>query len=599
MKKPVEKNIHELIRSAVERWGDRPCLKGKFKGQWITWSWHEVYAQVRKVAKAFIALGLEHQDRFNVMSYTRPEFVLADWGGVCAGGVCVTIYQSNTPAESAYIINNSGARFLFAENEEILNKIREVKEQCETLEKVVVFDECPSDEEWVLAWDEFIGLGKEVSDEELEKRVESLTQEDLAGFVYTSGTTGPPKGVVSTHLNWLAVTESVAGALTADERDMVLLLLPLAHVFARLIQYSALRVGYTVAHAESIQKAFENMGELKPTIVPAVPRIFEKAYTKIMAAVDEGSGLKKKVFSWALSVGRKVSKLRQQRKEPSGALALQYAVAHKLVFRKISERFGGKIRFFVSGGAPLSRDIAEFFHAAGMVILEGYGMTENTSISNCNRLDWFKFGTVGPAVPNVEVKIADDGEILTRGYNTMKEYYGLPEATAEALDEEGWLHTGDIGVIDEDGFLTITDRKKDIIITAGGKNVAPQNIENLIKTDNLISQVMVCGDRKKFISALITLDREEMEKWCREKGIPCGNDQEFAALADNQQVIDEIEARLQKYNQELARYEQIKKFRILPRDFSLEEGEITPTLKLKRKVITKKYQDLIDAFYED
>ncbi|MBI3926611.1 MAG: long-chain fatty acid--CoA ligase [Armatimonadetes bacterium] len=599
MDKPSEKNIHEMLKKAVERWGDRPCLRGKTAGKWETWSWNEMYSRVRNASRSFIALGLKRGDRFNVMSYTRPQFVLADWGAVIVGGVCVTIYQSNTPAETEYIINNCGSRFLFAENGEILDKVRQVKASCPTLEKVIVFDPCTHDEDWVLSWEDFMNLGKDLSDEEVARRTDELTQEDLAGFVYTSGTTGPPKGVVSTHLNWLAVTQSVKGALSADETDEVLLLLPLAHIFARLIQYTALRVGYTVAHAESIEKAIDNIGEIHPTVVPAVPRIFEKAYTKIQATAEQGSGLKKGIFHWALATGKKVSKLRQQGQEPSGVLALQYAIAHKLVFSKVAQRFGGRVRFFVSGGAPLSRDIAEFFHAAGLLILEGYGMTENTSLSNCNRFKKYKFGSVGPAVDGVEVRIADDGEILTRGHNTMAEYYQLPEATAEALDSEGWLHTGDIGEIDADGFLKITDRKKDIIITAGGKNVAPQNIENQVKTDNLISQVMVHGDKRKFISALITLDRDEVAKWCQDRSIPCSTDQEFEALAENAQVKTELERRVADYNQKLASYEQIKKIAVIPGDFTQDAGEITPTLKLKRKVITTKYLDLLDSFYDE
>jgi long-chain acyl-CoA synthetase len=419
--------------------------------------------------------------------------------------------------------------------------------------------------------------------------------DDTATIVYTSGTTGPPKGVVQTHGNHVAALESAARCLRVEEGWVHLLFLPLAHSFARLEALTAVHRGLTTAFAESIDKVRDNLPEVRPHFIVSVPRVFEKVYATVLARAEAGPPLKRKIFHWALGVGREVSARQQAHQPVTGALALKSRLAHRLVFSKLHAALGGRLRFAVSGGAPLSREIAEFFHAAGILILEGYGLTETCPILTCNREDAFRFGSVGQTMPGIEVAIAPDGEILGRGPNIARGYFRKPEATAEVFRADGWFATGDVGRFDDDGFLFITDRKKDLIVTAGGINIAPQNIENLLKGDPFISQVLVHGDRRPYPVALITLNPDELAAFARAQGILTPDP---AVLAKHPKVVDRVSRIVEEKNTELQSYAKIKKFAILPEDFTPDNGLLTPTLKVKRRVISEKYRELLDSLYQ-
>jgi long-chain acyl-CoA synthetase len=395
---------------------------------------------------------------------------------------------------------------------------------------------------------------------------------------------------------FLFVAGSVSGILKRSADDETLLFLPLAHIFARIIEYVCIHDNIVISFAESIDKLLDNITEVRPTFMASVPRIYEKIYAKVLGDVEDAGGLKKALFDLSIASGRDVSRHRQKKEPLSAFTKAKYALADKLVYAKLRARFGGRLQFFVSGGAPLSKEIAEFFHSAGILILEGYGLSETTAVTNVNRRENYKFGTVGQPVPGVEQKIAPDGEILSRSPGIMKGYFKRDVETAEVLDSDGWFHTGDIGEFDDDGFLRITDRKKDIIVTAGGKNIAPQNIENHLKTNALISQAMVYGDKRKYCSALITLNPEEARKYAAAHGISY---KDMRTLAHNPQIRQRIEEIVAEKNKDLASYEQIKKFEILPDDFTQEGGELTPTLKIKRKVISQKYKAVLDSFYDE
>jgi long-chain acyl-CoA synthetase len=421
--------------------------------------------------------------------------------------------------------------------------------------------------------------------------------DDLATLIYTSGTTGKPKGVMLTHANWVYEAWAVGEIALLRPDDKQFLFLPLAHSFAKVLEVAFVGIGVPTAIDGSIDELADNLAATSPTVMGAVPRVFEKVYNRVVTGAREAGGLKYKIFLWSLGVGRRVSALRQAGQEPSGLLAFQYRLADKLVFSKLKARFGGRIRYFVSGGAPLAREIAEFFHAADILVLEGYGLTETSAATFVNRPERFKFGTVGLPMPKTEVETAGDGEILIRGPGIMRGYYNRPEDTAETLDAQGWLHTGDIGVVDADGFLKITDRKKDIIVTAGGKNIAPQNIENQLKAGcRYISQVVMLGDRRPFCVALVTINEETVGKWAAERGIAWRG---YADLAGRPEVHDLIWRAVEEVNRGLASYETIKKIEILDHDFSQETGELTPKMSIKRKVVEENNRAVLEAFYAE
>jgi long-chain acyl-CoA synthetase len=560
-----------------------------------------------------------------VSTNTRAEWVGTDVGILKAGAVTVPIYQSNTPRECEYIITDCKARVVVVEDPHQLEKLLhpEVRGNLGEVVKVVYFsrearlekpdhkkrsvipldDVLPAghaDHGWAISYEELREQGRAwLADEKNVLDAETtLTPEDIFTIVYTSGTTGPPKGVVLTHDNIVFELDSAMKALSVAEDDEQVLFLPLAHIFAKILEWAAVATGTSIAFAESIPKLIDNLKEVKPTFMGAVPRVYEKAYTKIQAGFEEKrkKAVTRFIIERATAAGKKRSAAEQAGKTLSGLDAFEANLADKLVFSKIKETFGGRIKFFVSGGAPLAREIAEFFHACGLLVLEGYGLTETTAATHINRPDRYRFGTVGPALPGVEIKIADDGEVLMRGRNILREYYGKPDATREAKDPDGWFHSGDIGVI-EDGFLRITDRKKDIIVTAGGKNVAPQNIEGALKAQcPYVSQVVVHGDKRQFLSALISLNEETIGAWAREQGIPF---ESAAELAEKPEVKKLIKDAVDRLNAGLASYETIKKYKILKHDLTQDAGELTPTLKVKRKFISEKYKSDLDAFYAE
>jgi long-chain acyl-CoA synthetase len=582
----------------VERDGDRPAQQFKEGGVWRTRSWRQVGEAVRELATGLLALGRKKEDAIAILSASRAEWVQADFAIFSAGCRTIPIYPTYPPDLIQYIVNDAGVKTLFVEDPAQLAKVLEVQGKLDGLEQIVViqgYQGEPSAQ--IMTWDGLRRLGRDNLDRlksDLAGRVAEVAPTDIATIVYTSGTTGPPKGVVQTHGNHVATLESAAKMAGIEDGDTHLLFLPLAHSFARLESFIGVHRGLTTAFAENIDKLRDNLPEVKPHFICSVPRVFEKVYAGVIAKAEAGSPLKKKIFHWAVSVGREVSKLQQARKPVPAGLALKHRIAHKLVFSKLHEALGGRLRFAVSGGAPLSKEIAEFFHAAGILILEGYGLTETCPSLTFNRLDNFRFGSVGQAQPGVEIKIAPDGEILGRGPNIAKGYFKKPAATAEVFLPDGWFATGDIGRLDGDGFLYITDRKKDLIVTAGGMNIAPQNIENLLKGDPFISQAMVHGDKRPYPVALLTLNPEELAKFAKEQGIL---DTDPASLAKHPKVVERVSRIVEERNGELQSYAKVKKFSILPADFTVDNGLLTPTLKVKRKVITEKHRELLDSLY--
>jgi long-chain acyl-CoA synthetase len=582
----------------VEQDGDRPAQQSKERGVWQTRPWRQVGEVVRELATGLLALGRKKEDSVAILSGSRAEWVQADFAIFSAGCRTIPIYPTYPPDLIQYIVNDAGVKTLFVEDPTQLAKVLEVQGKMDGLEQIVViqgYEGEPSAQ--IMTWDGLRRLGRDNLERlksDLAGRVADVKPQDIATIVYTSGTTGPPKGVVQTHGNHVATLESAAKMSGIEGGDTHLLFLPLAHSFGRLESFIGVHRGLTTAFAENIDKLRDNLPEVKPHFICSVPRVFEKVYAGVLAKAEAGSPVKRKIFHWAVGVGREVSKLQQARKPVPTGLAFKHRLAHKLVFSKLHAALGGRLRFAVSGGAPLSKEIAEFFHAAGILILEGYGLTETCPSLTFNRLDNFKFGSVGQAQPGIEIKIAPDGEILGRGPNIAQGYFKKPEATAEVFLPDGWFATGDIGRLDEDGFLYITDRKKDLIVTAGGMNIAPQNIENLLKGDPFISQAMVHGDKRPYPVALLTLNPEELAKFAKDQGIL---DTDPASLARHPKVVERVSRIVEERNGELQSYAKIKKFTILPSDFTVENGLLTPTLKVKRKIITDKHRELLDSLY--
>jgi long-chain acyl-CoA synthetase len=592
--------LARMFWDRVERSGDRPAQQFKQAADWKTLTWREVGDVVREVALGLIALGREKGDMIALLSASRAEWVQADFAIFSAGCVTVPVYPTYPPDLIAYVVNDSGAKTIIVEDPAQLAKVLQARDRMPVLEQIIVIAgyDAPQPPKMVMTWESLRRLGREntaAHKSTLAERVASTRPTDLATIVYTSGTTGPPKGVMQTHGNHVAAVTASKQATPVQEGWVHLLFLPLAHSFARLESFLGVTHGLTTAFAENLDKVGENLKETRPHFICSVPRVFEKVYGKILAGVEAGSPAKKKIFGWAVSVGRDVSRHQQRGQPVPATLELKRKVAHKLVFSKLHAALGGRLQWAVSGGAPLARDIAEFFHAAGILLLEGYGLTETCPALTFNRPDRFKFGSVGQTLPGVQLRIAEDGEILARGPNIATlGYYKQPEATREVFDPDGWFHTGDIGAVDQDGFLVITDRKKDLIVTAGGMNIAPQNIENLLKADPFISQVMVYGDRRPYPVALITINPEELSKFARQQGILTS---EAAAIVKHPKVAERVGRTVEEKNTQLQSYAKIKRFTVLPTDFTLDGGELTPTLKVKRKVVSQKYKDAIEELY--
>jgi long-chain acyl-CoA synthetase len=584
------KTLADLLPRAAEMYGDAPAVSYKEGGAWVSRSFNEVQETVRSLSLGLIDLGVEKGDKVSILANTRQEWTYFDFAGLAAGAVVVPIYQTNSPEECQYVLENSDAKVVVVEDDEQMEKVRAVRDRLPLLEHVVRMTGASDD---AISMEELAQRGAGRDAAEWETRWSSVTPTDVCTFIYTSGTTGPPKGCVITHGNYRAMLDMVNENSVIENEDVTYLYLPLAHSFALLIQLGSFDLGATLAYWERDPlKIMPNLAELKPTYFPSVPRIFEKIYTAATSGVEKIGGLKKVIFNWAIKVGKRMREVERSGRQPGFLLRKQYAFADKQVLSKIRGLFGGNLRLAVSGAAPINPEILRFFDAAGVLVLEGWGMTETSTAATISTPEDFKIGTIGKPFPGCEVKIAEDGEILVKGPNVFQGYYKNEEATRETI-VDGWLHTGDIGEMDSEGFITITGRKKDIIITAGGKNITPANLENEIKQHPLVSQCVVVGDRRPYLVALVTLDPEEVVAYAKEHDLP----EDLEQLSANGEIRKAVEDHVAEINEKFARVEQVKKIAILPRDLSQEHGELTPTLKVKRAVVAAKHEPEIEQLY--
>ncbi len=582
--------LADLLPLSAKLYGDAPAVCFKQGGEWVKRSFDDVQEAVRSLSLGLIDLGVGKGDKVSILANTRPEWTYVDFAALSAGAVVVPIYQTNSPEECQYVLENSDAKVVVVEDEEQMEKIREVRDRLPLLEHVVRMTGSSDD---AISLEDLAARGAAREASEWEARWKSVTPEDICTFIYTSGTTGPPKGCIISHGNYRAMLDMVQENSVIEGEDVTYLYLPLAHSFALLIQLGSFDLGATLAYWERDPlKILPNLAELKPTYFPSVPRIFEKIYTAATSGIEKEGGLKKAIFDWAIATGKKVRALERSGGKPGFLLRKRYEFADKRVLSKIRGLFGGNLRLAVSGAAPINPEILRFFDAAGVLVLEGWGMTETSTAATISTPEDFRIGSIGKPFPGCEVKIAKDGEILVKGPNVFQGYYKNEEATRETL-VDGWLHTGDIGEVDVDGFIKITGRKKDIIITAGGKNITPANLENEIKQHPLVSQCVVVGDRKPYLVALVTLDPEEAAAYAKEHGLPEDPEQ----LAANAGVRQAIENHVATINEKFARVEQVKKIAILPHDLSQKDGELTPTLKVKRAVVTTKHEREIEQLY--
>ncbi|HVR43265.1 MAG TPA: long-chain fatty acid--CoA ligase [Thermoanaerobaculia bacterium] len=568
-------------------------------GEWRTITVPEFAGSVRHLSAALRGMGVRKDERVAILSENRPEWTIADMAILAAGAVTVPVYSTLLGRQVEFILNDSGAAVVFVSNREQLGKMKEIGRHCPALRVIVMFDGEGAEGPQVRSYEAVLEEGRAIEDRE-PGRFEALLRErrpdDLATIVYTSGTTGNPKGAMLTHGNVTSNIKASIDPFRIEPGLIALNILPLSHILERMVDFAYLYKGATIAYAEDVTRVADNLLELRPHFFAAVPRLFEKMQGRILETVSQAPALRQKIFHWALGVGKERLPYRVEGKPMPPGLKLKSAIADRLVFRKITEKLGGRIRFIISGGAPLSAEIAAFFIGAGIDIYEGYGLTETSPVIAVNTPQARRIGTVGRPVPGVEVRIAEDGEILTRGPHVMRGYFNNDEATEKAIDRDGWFHTGDIGVLDEDGFLRITDRKKDIIVNAYGKNIAPQPLENLLKSSPLIATPVLLGDRRKFIAALIVPDFEHLEREAASMGLRFDSRDE---MVRDERIRALVQKEIDRFNENLDRQEQIRKFVLLPRDFSIEEDEITPSLKVKRKKIDEKYRALIDALYED
>ena len=564
---------------------------------WESVTWEQVGDRVCNLAAGLISLGIAHEDRVALASATRYEWVLVDFAVMCAGAATTTVYPTTNAPDVAYIVANSGSRVVVAENQTQLDKLLEHRAELPDVSKVVIIDG-NGDGDWVITLAELEQMGKQLladSPDAIKDRVAAVGPDQLASLIYTSGTTGRPKGVRLTHGAWTYTAAAIDALNILGPDDLNFLWLPLAHAFGKVMLALPLQIGFPTAIDGRVEKIIDNLATLRPTIMGAAPRIFEKAHARIQDTAAEQGRLTKTVFDWAIGVGVRVSEARQAGKKPSLASSLAYKVADRLVFSSIRERFGGRLRFLVSAAAALDRDVAQWFDAVGIIVLEGYGLTETAAASFINRPNAYRFGTVGWPFPATEVKIADDGEILLKGPGVMTAYHDLPDATAEALDEGGWFHTGDIGEVDTDGFLRITDRKKDMFKTSQGKYVAPSAIDARFKgLCPYVSELVVYGEGKPYCVALASLDTEAITEWANKVGL---GGKSFEKIARDDKTQQLIAGYVDALNTELNRWEQIKKFTIADREFTVESGDMTPSMKLRRKVVIEKFADRLAALY--
>jgi long-chain acyl-CoA synthetase len=586
----IADTVAALPGSAAERFADNVVARYKSGGEWSEMTYAEAGKAINELALGLVDLGIEPGERVCLLANTRVEWVVAMYAISAAGAVVVPIYPTNSPKECKWVLGNSGAKAVICEDEGQRMKIEQIRDELQDLEHVIGFDAGAGDE----GLDDLRSRGAGRDESELAERQEKVRPDDPFIIVYTSGTTGPPKGVVLTHANAMSICQVCEELEFISPDEVSYLYLPLAHVFGLTVPLASFDQGTTIVFTGGdTKKILEEIIETKPTYLPSVPRIFEKLYAAAMKMQEQASDEDKKRFSEAIKLGVEVRRRRERGEEVPEQMEQAFGQADEQIFKRVRGLFGDQMRQAVTGAAPIAPEILEFFYAAGVPVLEGWGMTETTAIGTVNLLDQLKFGTVGRAVPGAEIKIAEEnGEILMKGPMVFKEYWDNPDATAETL-VDGWLHTGDVGELDDDGFLKITGRKKDIIITAGGKNLTPANIENDLKQSPFISQAVMYGDRRPYPVALVTLDPEEIIPWAKEQGLP----EDLAELAENEQVHELVQKELERANSNYAQVEQIKKFKILDHDLSIETGELTPTLKVKRNLVYDRYDELFESMY--
>jgi long-chain acyl-CoA synthetase len=581
------RTIARLWDDAVAAERQRPAYLVESEHGWSEVSWAEADERVRGYANGLLARGVRKGDNFALIARNSLDWALLDFALARIGAVGIPVYASSAPRDVGYLLAHSEAVGIVCEDAEQLAKVEAVEEELPSLQHVLTYQDL----------DGLAAHGRDfaaASPSALDDATGAIDEDDLYTVIYTSGTTGPPKGCMLRHRNYYEMA-SVVDRMPSYYRpdDLMLLYLPLAHNYGRLMLLLGAKVGFTIALLPDPLRVGEALPEVRPTVLPSVPRVYEKIYSLVQARFDEATGTKRKLVDWALGVGREVSRLEAEGLPVPAGLSGRRRVADRLVFAKVREPLGGRLRMAGSGGAPLAREIAEFFDSVGVRITEGYGLTECTTACAANVPDRYRFGSVGQPLPGFEVRIADDGEIEVRSQTIFQGYYKDPEATAEVLDADGWLKTGDVGELDADGFLHVTDRKKDILVTAGGKNVAPQNIENDLKTSRYISQALVIGDRRPYVTALVTLDPVEVGRWAEEHRV----EGDLPTLASSPEVRDLIQGVVDEVNRERSRFEQVKRFAIVPRDFSMQEGEVTPTLKLRRRAVQEHFADEIEALY--
>ncbi|MDQ3067817.1 MAG: long-chain fatty acid--CoA ligase [Actinomycetota bacterium] len=583
-----KRTIARLWRDAVAAGRPTPAYLVQNGDEWTPVSWAEAAERVDDYANGLLALGVKKGDAFSILATSRVEWALFDFALGSVGAIGAAIYANSSVKDAGYILEHSESIGVLCEDEVQRAKVDAVRAEIPRLGHVLTFDDL----------DDLAARGRVYAAEHpdaLSEASDAIEEEDLFTYIYTSGTTGPPKGCMISHKNYYAMVAVVDDlpSFTGPE-DTMLLYLPLAHNFGRLMHLSGAYVGYGIAFLPDPLQAAAALPQVRPTVFPSVPRVYEKIHGAVVAKFDAETGAKRKLIDWALVVGRRVSELQRAGKPVPPLLLAQFRLADRLVYAKVKARLGGRLRLAISGGAPLSAEIAEFFHAIDILLVEGYGLTECTTAASTNTHEAYRFGTVGRPLPGTEVKVAEDGELLIRSETVFQGYFKDPEATAEVLGADGWLRSGDIAEIDADGYIVITDRKKDIIVTAGGKNVAPQNLENDLKTSKYVSQAMVVGDRQPYIAALITLDPETLPVWAAEHGLPG----DIESLARSTEVRELVQGVVDEVNADRSRYEQIKRFSILPRDFTMDDGELTPTLKLKRRAVAQHFGSELDELYD-
>jgi len=596
----VPETLIEMFFQNAERLREKAAFSVKKEGEYSAISFSESAEIIANLAHGLHELGVEKGDHVAILSENRPEWAFSDFAVLSLGAVTVPIYATLTITQVEFILNNSQSKYIIVSQPEHCENIMKIFNNLKTLKRIItLYDHAEQDSKLLHSFDEIAALGEAARRKNpafIKERRAELTGSDVVSILYTSGTTGEPKGVILTNSNFLSNIEMAGNVIKVYEDDVFLSFLPLSHVFERMAgYYFPLSIGCTIAYAESMQTVGDNMREVKPTIMISVPRLYEKIYGLILANVARSSAVKKMIFSWCVRSGKKYLK-QSGRKKVSSLTVFRKGIADRLVFQKLRERTGGRIRFFVSGGAPLAREIGEFFSCAGLMIVEGYGLTETSPVIAANPLEACRFGTVGPPLPGVEVKIAEDGEICTRGPHVMQGYYNNPEGTREVIDGENWFHTGDIGFLDDQNYLTITDRKKNILVTSGGKNIAPQPIENLMLASRYIDQIMMIGDRRQFPAALIVPSFENLEDYFQLQNITFKSRAEMVRDARTHALI---EGEINRLSVTLSNYEIIKKFIILENEFTQDDGELTPTLKVKRRIVEQKFSKEIEKIYTE